>query len=630
MRNYGLFSTELILLHPNGSHHRIALLEEQLRVQLDEVERLSQLATSESRRADEAQNVLKEKAAELESLMREIKQKDGIIAGLEDELEKVSREEKALRTQCADYENHCRQLESRIGELVQEQEKLHTALIEERALVESSTASLRQLQNSLAEEEKRALELQHVLEEKLTQSASLESEAELKEEQLKREISLREDQIINCCTINIDKSFTSSGEQEKFEEERIREQYASALENVKQELADAHKRIRMTEASETECDRLKQELEQIRKECEENAARHQEETDATVKQLRSKAEKKIAKIKAAAEKDVSSVKAELLLEVDQLRRDVSDRDRRIDELTLEKARTEQQLIAQQQLKEELEQRRLKEKEMNESRKSIERRILELEAGNQLLEKKNNELNEYKEKSEAQAEESDRNLKELQEKIRTLEGVNEEGFRKAAVKQDTDNKKAVRELQREVRQLYVELNEKTDALDVARSRISELESNPSKSGEEVAIRRQIHEDNVSPNYGHEEELESMRRKLKECHSEIDRLQETNTHLQRLVEHPNQEPNSPAVVSVKRSNLYDGMGFADPAEAEYLKNVLYRYMYSRENLGKEAVTLARVIGTVARFSKSEMDNVVTKEESRVAGWVGGTVSHVLTGR
>ncbi|XGW16166.1 hypothetical protein V3C99_001537 [Haemonchus contortus] len=671
-------------LHPNGSHHRIALLEEQLRVQLDEVERLSQLATSESRRADEAQNVLKEKAAELESLMREIKQKDGIIAGLEDELEKVSREEKALRTQCADYENHCRQLESRIGELVQEQEKLHSALIEERGLVESSTASLRQLQNSLAEEEKRALELQHVLEEKLTQSASLESEAELKEEQLKREISLRKDQEnlvtelrkeierihsehkedvaaelskLNSAQAKIEqlvakeaedkkllvdmqskvviaeeklRDIEKTREQEKFEEERIREQYASALENVKQELADAHKRIRMTEASETESVRLKQELEQIRKKCEENAARHQEETDATVKQLRSKAEKKIAKIKAAAEKDVSSVKAELLLEVDQLRRDVSDRDRRIDELTLEKARTEQQLIAQQQLEEELEQRRLKEKEMNESRKSIERRILELEAGNQLLEKKNIELNEYKEKSEAQAEESDRNLKELQEKIRTLEGVNEEGFRKAAVKQDTDNKKAVRELQREVRQLYVELNEKTDALDVARSRISELESNPSKSGEEVAIQSQIHEDNVSPNYGHEEELESMRRKLKECHSEIDRLQETNTHLQRLVEHPNQEPNSPAVVSVKRSSLYDGMGFADPAEAEYLKNVLYRYMYSRENLGKEAVTLARVIGTVARFSKSEMDNVVTKEESRVAGWVGGTVSHVLTGR
>nr|CDJ91376.1 mushroom body defect protein [Haemonchus contortus] len=457
-------------LHPNGSHHRIALLEEQLRVQLDEVERLSQLATSETRRADEAQNVLKEKAAELESLMREIKQKDGIIAGLEDELEKVSREEKALRTQCADYENHCRQLESRIGGLVQEQEKLHTALIEERALVESSTASLRQLQNSLAEEEKRALELQHVLEEKLTQSASLESEAELKEEQLKREISLREDQEnlvtelrkeierihsehkedvaaefskLNSAQARIEqlvakeaedkkllvdmqskvviaeeklRDIEKTREQEKFEEERIREQYASALENVKQELADAHKRIRMTEASETECDRLKQELEQIRKECEENAARHQEETDATVKQLRSKAEKKIAKIKAAAEKDVSSVKAELLLEVDQLRRDVSDRDRRIDELTLEKARTEQQLIAQQQLKEELEQRRLKEKEMNESRKSIERRILELEAGNQLLEKKNIELNEYKEKSEAQAEESDRNLKELQEKV----------------------------------------------------------------------------------------------------------------------------------------------------------------------------------------------------------------------
>ncbi|VDO77435.1 unnamed protein product [Haemonchus placei] len=77
-------------LHPNGIRHRIILPEEQLRDRLDEVERLSQLATSESLRADGAQNVLKEEASELESLMRGIKQKDGIFAGLEDEVVKTA------------------------------------------------------------------------------------------------------------------------------------------------------------------------------------------------------------------------------------------------------------------------------------------------------------------------------------------------------------------------------------------------------------------------------------------------------------------------------------------------------------------------------------------------------------
>ncbi|KAK6052072.1 hypothetical protein COOONC_10424 [Cooperia oncophora] len=162
--------------------------------------------------------------------------------------------------------------------------------------------------------------------------------------------------------------------------------------------------------------------------------------------------------------------------VDQLRRTISERDRRIDELVVEKARTEQQLIGQREMEEELEQRRSKEKELNDSVKSIERRIVELETENRLLDEKNKELTESKEKSEARAEESNKHSEELE-------------------------KKAVRELQREVKQLYVELNEKTDALDMARTRISELESSSSKSVEEAVIQKQTHTDvDASPNYG----------------------------------------------------------------------------------------------------------------------------------
>ncbi|KAK6036105.1 M protein repeat protein, partial [Cooperia oncophora] len=258
--------------------------------------------------------------------------------------------------------------------------------------------------------------------------------------------------------------------------------------------------------------RLKNELDQIKKEYEEKAARQKEESDTAIQDFKLKAEKKIAKIKAAAEKDVTSAKAELLLEVDQLRRTISERDRRIDELVVEKARTEQQLIGQREMEEELEQRRSKEKRnelgfkrsgrlLNDSVKSIERRIVELETENRLLDEKNKELTESKERSEARAEESDKNSKELEKKIKALEEANEEGFRKAAAKHDSDSKKAVRELQREVKQLYVELNEKTDALDMARTRISELESSSSKSVEEAVIQKQTHTDvDASPNYG----------------------------------------------------------------------------------------------------------------------------------
>jgi hypothetical protein len=33
--------------------------------------------------------------------------------------------------------------------------------------------------------------------------------------------------------------------------------------------------------------------------------------------------------------------------------------------------------------------------------------------------------------------------------------------------------------------------------------------------------------------------------------------------------------------------DHLNFAEPTEAEYLRNVIYRYMTERENLGRESV-------------------------------------------
>lgn len=60
---------------------------------------------------------------------------------------------------------------------------------------------------------------------------------------------------------------------------------------------------------------------------------------------------------------------------------------------------------------------------------------------------------------------------------------------------------MRELQREVKQLYVELNEKTEALDVAQARISELESISSGVRGDAVMQKQTHQDaEASSNYG----------------------------------------------------------------------------------------------------------------------------------
>ncbi|KAK6058814.1 M protein repeat protein, partial [Cooperia oncophora] len=251
------------------SQSRISLLEEQLNVQLKEVDRLTELASSERRRADEALEDIKDKLAQQESLMDEIKQKDVVIARMEEEVKRVQAEEKTARSQCEDSENHCRQLESRLDELLMELDRSHATFNEERARAESeltelqnskheaesqiaeiseklkiseeallskeqelellrnnvsvqtkafedeiselkeelkecaasaavasesSTASLRQVQNSLIEEEKRVLELRQKLKEEQAQLSTLQSEAKQREEQLKSEMKLRQDQ----------------------------------------------------------------------------------------------------------------------------------------------------------------------------------------------------------------------------------------------------------------------------------------------------------------------------------------------------------------------------------------------------------------------------------------------------
>ncbi|WKY02167.1 hypothetical protein Q1695_015857 [Nippostrongylus brasiliensis] len=798
---------------------RIVSLEDELKTQKQEVERLSQLAETERGRADEAIRAVQEKVVEHEAYIKDIDEKAVEVERLRQEIEKVKSDENSARAKCQESEEQCRQLESRIEELSLDMEKLtithngereeaerelnqlrqlqlgSAAQLEqlteklkacEEALnskerdlesakselesarsnqdsqisaftaeifdlkeklktcetateeSERSTASLREVQESLAREEKRVLELREQLENERAQITTLQSEAKQREDELRsdqaspaaskvRELEELNDKmrlefiakasdtrtphivtppryflplmsvekIISELRVEIERIHTQhmesvaaeqnkfleaqkkieqldasekqarnslmemqaqiviaeeklrtvekTREKEKYEEERIREQYANALENLKTELAEAHGRISASETAESECQRLKKELDLLKKQCEDESARQKEEAETAIQDYKLKAEKMISKIKTAAEKDVTSTKAELLLEMDDLRRNLSERDRRIDELIVEKARTEQQLIGQQEMEKELEQRRVKEKELNESRKTDERRIVELEGENRLLEEKNAELADHKERSEARAEEDEKTLRELQEKenpkkrlsifgkmIKSLETANEEGFRKAAAKLENDNKRAVRELQREVRQLYTALNEKTEALHLAQARIAELESSPSRSVDEPVATKQTNADvEASPNYGYEEELESMRKKLKDSHREVDGLREANSRLERLLEQQNHR-GSPAVINVNGGGFHDGMGFADPAEAEYLRNVLYRYMSSRESLGKEAVTLARVIGTVAKFTKAEMDQVLSREESRVAGWVGGTVSHVLTGR
>ncbi|EPB72114.1 GRIP domain protein [Ancylostoma ceylanicum] len=609
------------------SEYQRAALEEQVKALNEEIRQLTELVAAEKCRADddlaELEQLRSGTETQIQNMVAQLRTSEEKLLEKEQELEESKRAQAESAAMVSNLESELATLKQQLEENTRKSAEDSERLLQRRLKSENVIKELR------AEIEK--IHAQHKetsIVDDMKLKAAEDQIAQLKADSEKASNSVVEIQAKLLVAEEKLRNVEKTREQEKSEDERIREQYANALENLKSELAEAHNRLKSTEASESECEKLRAELDQVKKQWEEEVAKQKEESETAVQEFKTRAEKKLAKIKAAAEKDVTSAKAELLLEMDELRRNLSDRDRRIDELVVEKARMEQQIIGQQEMEKELEQRRAKEKELSDFRKNAERRVVELETENRLLGEKNAELSKYKEENDARVEESGRNIQELQDKIKSLEDANEEGFRKAAAKHDSDNKKAVRELQREVKQLYVELNEKTEALDMANARLAELESSSSKEDEEV-VEKQTHQTvDASPNYGYEEELESMRKKLKDTHREVDTLREANARLERLMDQQNKtNANSPAIIHV---NGGDCVGFADPAEAEYLKNVLYRYMYSRENLGKEAVTLARVIGTVAKFSKSEMENVITREESRVAGWVGGTVSHVLTGR
>uniref|UniRef100_A0A0K2UYC5 GRIP domain-containing protein n=1 Tax=Lepeophtheirus salmonis TaxID=72036 RepID=A0A0K2UYC5_LEPSM len=60
---------------------------------------------------------------------------------------------------------------------------------------------------------------------------------------------------------------------------------------------------------------------------------------------------------------------------------------------------------------------------------------------------------------------------------------------------------------------------------------------------------------------------------------------------------------------RTNSSFGCNLEEAAEFEYLKNILYQYM-----LGKEPITLAKVLATVVKFSPEQIDKIMIHEEQK----------------
>ena len=91
-------------------------------------------------------------------------------------------------------------------------------------------------------------------------------------------------------------------------------------------------------------------------------------------------------------------------------------------------------------------------------------------------------------------------------------------------------------------------------------------------------------------------------------------------------PASQDNAPARLSISESNHVSGAikggqnarqysmpsySLEEATEYEYLRNILYQYM-----LGKEPLTLAKVLATVVKFTPAQMENIVEHEEKKAS--------------
>ncbi|CEF68490.1 GRIP domain and EKC/KEOPS complex, subunit Pcc1 family-containing protein [Strongyloides ratti] len=240
---------------------------------------------------------------------------------------------------------------------------------------------------------------------------------------------------------------------------------------------------------------------------------------------------------------------------------------------------------------------------------------------------------------------------LETKITEMEQSKASDVKKAMAKVDGDQKRMIKELQKEVKQLYHELSKTSSTNDALNEEIKKLKQIENLSEDCV---KNVTTSNLNSEIGGKddnkttkrsfdvidyEELNVLREKVLNYQAKLFELEEKylkettalkeeikKNNLTRSVEN-NTLANALEIKSInhsinKLSNQFtsaENYTFAEPTEAEYLRNILYRYMYERETLGKGNVTLAKVIGTVAKFSPEQMEAVLNKEEARHLSWI-----------
>ncbi|VDM39214.1 unnamed protein product [Toxocara canis] len=577
------------------------------------------------------------------------------------------------------------QKEAVVGELQKKIEQL--TAVEKEQLTEIGTlkANLSRTQEQLENVERQLKNVRDDAERLRDEAAKTKSQAERLDEQLKE--SCVEQERLKNRLIELEDEYENKQE----EDGKIRDQYALALKNSNDHLEEAQKQLAELDMIRIEKDRLAAELVMAKEECAKATSKAEEETDQAVSEIKRKAEIKVGKIKKQCEADVQAAKAELLLQLSDMRSQIEDRDVQIDEFKLTVAELQQKLIDEGEnekiindlrsnieviaaerdnnatklgkLQAEMDGLRAAESETKKRRESettesgaLKTTIKELESRIEQLKAKCTQSDDLEARNRELMKQNavyDSEIKELQARVTKNEEVASEQLRVALAKADGDRQRMLRDLQKEIKQLYHDLNERTEQLTEANTKIESLAS-------QTAVEEETMQKRMLVNYAEEnrkrkssaddevdemdvEELHELRQRVLQYKKEVAEMKEAHRielaaakkealQTVRNSDTPNKNLSNGTITvdvssaqkhmsqKVNRQNSYDlSPSFAEPTEAEVSPSDYLKVFSDFE-------TLARVIGTVAKFSREQLDAVVAKEEERNHSWYGGTMSTV----
>uniref|UniRef100_A0A914HDN7 GRIP domain-containing protein n=1 Tax=Globodera rostochiensis TaxID=31243 RepID=A0A914HDN7_GLORO len=575
------------------TERELAELKQQMESREEEISRLVRL--SESQKGQLSQQ--SEKLAQRDELETSLAQKDDQIEKLRTNLEAAVEK----YSQIFDFSN--RQKEE-LGRLKEEElaKSEETSVAREReTIVAVEKAERDKMETKLAETER--------------ELAELKQQMESREEEISRLIRLSESQ----------KTQLSEQSEKLVQFQCEKDEFESYLAQKDSQIDELHANLRVAEEKYSKIDG---EIDVLKKESQcqiDRIAFAQKEETEKVEELERTLEKmkveketidaNLERMKKKEEKETEQ-REELLRRTEKERREmdleIAAIKRERDERTEQNDKLQEQLVSFEEEKGHL---KLELKSVKRELKGLKQVEAQFKEKVSEIERLNGELS----STERAREEAMGRIEVMEKRLKEDKGTHLREMELLKKEWEKAKQKGIADLQSEIRQLYHDINEKDCELAATHASISKLEN-------ELKALRAEHD---QPGSSIDRQNSREQQRLDEQKGEVQRLkalvqqQHGNNGIDK-----SPTPDGKREFRAQLSNASDHLNFAEPTEAEYLRNVLYRYMTERETLGRESVTLAKVIATVCKFPPEQLSLVLRREESRCQAWLPGSVVHALT--